>query len=135
MTLSTYHDNLLYNLPCDTSRLAPCTQEEADTHIFLHLEDIVKEGRDKVTIRTVDTNVVVLAVAASQRLSHIHLWIAYGVGKHFRYLAAHEIATTLGPSKCTALPFFRALSGCDIVSFFHGYGKKLLGLHGKTLML
>ena len=65
MILSTYHDNVLYNLLCDISRLAPCTQEEADTHIFLRLEDIVKEGRDKVTLRTVDTNVVVLAVAAS----------------------------------------------------------------------
>ena len=124
MTLSTYHDNVLCNLPCDTSRLAPCTQEEADTRIFLYLEDIVKEGRDKVTIRTVDTDVVVFVVAASQRLSHIQLWIAYGVGKHFKYLASHEIATTLGPSKCRALPFFHALSGCDIVSFFHGMGKK-----------
>ena len=131
MILSTYHDNVLYNLPCDTSRLAPCTQ--ADTHIFHHLEDIVKETRDKVTIRTVDTDVVVLALAASRRLSHIHLWIAYGVGKHFRYLAAHEIATTLGPSKCRSLPFFHALSGCDLVSFFHGKGKKPAWATSKNL--
>ena len=101
--------------------------------IFHHLEDIVKEGRDKVTIRTVDTDVVVLAVAASRRLSHIHLWIAYGVGKHFRYLAAHEIATTLGPSKCRALPFFHALSGCDLVSFFRGKGKKTAWATSKNL--
>ena len=104
------------------------------TYISLHLEDIVKEGRDKVTIRTVDTDVVVLAVAASQRLSHIHLCIAYGVGKHFRYLAAHEIATTLiEPSKCRALPFFHALSGCDIVSFFHNKGKETAWATWKNL--
>ena len=88
--------------------------------IFFHLEDIVKEGCDKVTIRTVDTDVVV----ASQCLSHIQLWIAYGVGKHVKFLEAHEIATALRPSKCRTLPFFRALSDCDIVYFFHGKGKK-----------
>ena len=76
---------------------------------------------------------VVLALAASRRLSHIHLWIAYGVGKHFRYLAAHEIATTLGPSKCRALPFFHALSGCDLLSFFHGKGKKTAWATSKNL--
>ena len=95
MILSTYHENVLCNLPCDTSRLAPCTQEEADARIFLHLEDIVKKGCNKGTIRTVDTDVVV----ASQCLSHIQ-WIAFGVGKHVRFLEAHEIATALGPSKC-----------------------------------
>ena len=133
MVLSTYHDNVLCNLPCDTSRLTPCTQEQADTRIFLHLEDIVKEGGDKFTIRTVDTDVEVLGVAASQRLSHIQLWIAYGLGKHFRFLAAHEIATALGPSKCRALLFFHALSGCDIVSFFHGKSKKFAWATWKNL--
>ena len=120
MILSTCHDNVLCNLPCDTSKLAQCTQEEADTRIFLNLEDIVKGGCVKIKIRTVDTDVVV----ASQCLRHIQLWIAYGVGKHVKFLEAHEIATALGPSKCRALPFFRALSGCDIVYFFHGKGKK-----------
>ena len=50
---------------------------EADTHISPHLEDIVKEGCDKVTIRTVDTNVVV----ASQRLScGLHMVLANMLG-------------------------------------------------------
>ena len=81
---------------------------------FPSSEIIVKEGCDKVTKRTVDTYVVVLDVAAFQRLSHIQLWIAYGVGKHFRFLAAHAIGTALGPSKCRTLPFLHALSGCDM---------------------
>ena len=94
---------------CSVIVLVSPMYTEADTHIFPHLEDIVKEGCDKVTIRIVDTNVVV----ASQRLGLIQLLIAYGVGKHVRFLAAHEIATSLGPSKCRAPPFFHALSGCD----------------------
>ena len=119
MILSTYHENVLCKLPCDTSRLASCTQEEADARIFLHLEDIVKKSCDKVTIHTVDTDVVV----ASQCLSHIQ-WVACGVGKHVRFLEAHEIATALGLGKCRSLPFFHALGGCYIIYFFHYKGDK-----------
>ncbi len=43
--------------------------------------------------------------------------------KHFRFLPIHELADTLGPQKCIALPFFHSLAGCDTVSFF-GKSKK-----------
>ena len=62
----------------DVSGLAPCTHEEADTRILLHLEDAVRHGNTKVSIRTVDTDVVVLAVASAQRLNIPELWIAFG---------------------------------------------------------
>ena len=39
--------------------LAPCLQEEADTRLLLHVADAVQKGCKKVTIRTVDTDVVV----------------------------------------------------------------------------
>ena len=52
------------------------------------------------------------------------LWIAFGVGKHFRYLPIHDIASQLGGKTCKALPMFHAFSGCDTVSFFAGKGKK-----------
>ena len=108
----------------DVSGLAPCTHEEADTRILLHLEDAVKQGYNKVSIRTVDTNVVVLAVASAQRLNITELWIAFGAGKNFRYLPAHEMADALGPNRCVALPMFHAFTGCDTVSCFGGRGKR-----------
>ena len=49
--------------------LAPCSQEEADGRTFLHAADAAQRGNDRILIRTVDTDVVVLAVTASQRLS------------------------------------------------------------------
>ena len=113
--ISTLHLEVLCNLPKDISRLAPCTHEEADTRIILHLEDAVKEGNTKVSIRTVDTDVVVLAVTSAQRLKNAEIWIAFGVGKSFRFLAAHEMARTLGPDWCMALPMFHAFTGCDTV--------------------
>ena len=84
----------------DIAGLAPCTHEEADTRMLLHVEDATKQGYTKVSIRTVDTDVVVLAVAAAQRLSIDELWVAFGTGKSFRFLAAHEMAQALGPDKC-----------------------------------
>jgi len=52
------------------------------------------------------------------------LWVAFGTGKAFRYLPAHEISASLGPEKARALLMFHALTGCDTVSAFVGHGKK-----------
>ena len=54
--------------PRDTSRLAPCDHEEADTRMILHLADVVNEGFREILLRTVDTDVVVLCVAAAAKI-------------------------------------------------------------------
>ena len=72
--------------------------------MLLHVEDAVKKGYTKVSICTVDTDVVVLVVAATKRLNIDDLWVAFGTGKSFRFLAAHEISQALGPDKCRGLP-------------------------------
>ena len=57
-------------------------------------------------IRTIDTDVVVLAVSKMQDIDVDELWIAFGTGKHFRYLATHDIAAQLGTHALTvATPF------------------------------
>ena len=122
--LSTIQSDVVCTQSKNVSRLTPCTHEEADTRIILHLEDAVTEGFNKISIRTVDTDVVVLAVAAAQRHGNTEIWIAFGTGKSFRFLAAHEMARILGPDRCTALPMFHAFTGCDTVSFFGGRGKR-----------
>ena len=75
------------------------------------------------SIRTVDTDVVVLAISSAGRLN-VPVWIVYGTGKHTHIIPAHEIAASIGPSQSVALPMFHAFTGCDIVSFFAGRGKK-----------
>jgi len=57
--------------------LEPCSQEEADSRMFLHAADAAQRGNDRILIRTVDTYVVVLAVTATQRLS-VKIWLAFG---------------------------------------------------------
>ena len=122
--LSTIQSDIVCNQSRNVSRLTPRAHEEADTRTILHLEDAVTEGFNKISIRTVDTDVVVLAVAAAQPNGNTEIWIAFGTGKSFRFFAAHEMARVLGPDRCTALPMFHALTGCDTVSFFGRRGKR-----------
>ena len=77
-----------------------------------------------MTIRTVDTDVVVLAVAMFRKIKPEEMWIALGSGANLRYIGVHEIANKLDSSTCAALPMFHALTGCNTVSAFAGRGKK-----------
>ena len=105
--------------------LLPANHKEADTRLMLHVQDAVKQGYTKISICTVHTDMVFLAVTAAQQLNISDLWVAFGTGKNFRILAAHDMAKALGPEKFAALPVFHAFTGCDTVSFFAGRGKKI----------
>ena len=109
--VTTYGAQVLSIPSRATSLLAPCSHEEADTRMILHLADAVNQGFQKILLRTVDTDVVVLAVAAVAKIEIQELWVAFETGQHFRYIAAHEIASVIGPDKSKALPVFHAYSG------------------------
>ncbi len=76
-------------------------------------------------IRTVVTDVVVMAVSLFRQLDITELWIAFGVGKKFRYIPIHAIADSeaLGSEKSNGLPVFHAVTGCDQTSSFAERGK------------
>ena len=95
--------------------------------MLLHVQDALQQGYKKILLRTVDTDVLVLAAAFLQQITegeHLDLWVAFRTGNHFQYIAAHEIATKLGPEVSKALPVFHAFTGCDTVSCFGGRVKK-----------
>lgn len=48
----------------DTIDLAPCEHYEANVRLILHAVDAAKRAFNKATVNTVDTDVVVTAVAA-----------------------------------------------------------------------
>ena len=120
--ITTFKNEVLCNQNRQQANLSPCSHEEADTRIILHFADAAKSGYDRILLRTVDTDVVVLAIAYTYTASEI--WIVLGTGKHFRYIGVHCIAKTLGPDKSSVLPLFHAFTGCDTDSAFHGKGKK-----------
>ena len=77
----------------DSDSLSQCYHEEADSSMLLHANHAAICGHLNILIRTVDTDVVVLVVSIAEALGpECELWLAFGTGKHFRYLAAHKIS-------------------------------------------
>ena len=79
------------------SSLSPCNHEEAGTRMMVHVADAVQKGLTKVFLRTVDTDVVVMAIAVSQALSISELWITLGVRKNLRFLPVHKLPQVWAP--------------------------------------
>ena len=65
--------------------------------MILHAGDAARCGFQRITIRTVDTDVVVLAVSCVKSFNITELWLAFGTGKHLRFIPAHQIVESLGP--------------------------------------
>ena len=108
------------------SLLSPCNHEEADTRIFVHVSSLVLKGHKNIIIATVDTDVVIIAIAKFNQLVSIGLhtlWVEFGVGKNRKWLPINSYAEHIGLDKCHGLPFWYAFSGCDTVSSFAGRGK------------
>ena len=122
--ISTKLEDVVSSTPVEKEGIAPCNHEEADSRIMLHVAQGAAQGHAKIMIKTVDTDIVVLATAYVVKLSIQELWVDFGVGKHTRCIPAHKIAQDLGPDTCEALPFFHSITGCDTVSAFAGRGKK-----------
>ena len=119
---STYEEQVLSSPPRDDTE--QCSHEEADTRLILHVSHASRCGHRKFMVRTIDADVVVLAVSKMANIDADEVWTALGTGKHFRYLAIHDIAAQLGSQKAKALPMVHALTGCDTDSFFSGRGKR-----------
>lgn len=110
----------LDNMPLIT----PCNHEEADTRMLLHANHASKTGHEHVTIRSADTDVLILSVHFFKDLNLQCLWVATGIGSSFRYLPVHEICNTISPTMTSGLLFYHAFSGCDSVFSFANVGKK-----------
>ncbi|CAC5394392.1 unnamed protein product [Mytilus coruscus] len=118
----TVGENVIsYQAHIDKSKLQPCKHEEADTRVMIHVADAVRDGFKNISIKTVVTDVIVIAISVFKDTKADEIWIAW---KHFRYIPIHDIAQSLGPLKSRILPIFQAFTGCDTVSSFAGRGKK-----------
>ena len=104
--------------------LTNCNHEEADTRIFVHAKDAYFKGYNSILIRTVDTDVVILAINVLNHIPLNQLWIHFSVGKNARYIPVHEIYKELSEAKSRILPLFHALTACDQTSSFATRSKK-----------
>ena len=100
------------------TNLWPCTQEEGDTRAFMHIGDMVQNGLQKIKLRTVDTDVIVIALGLYEILALQELWVEFGTGKNKKFFDVNSLYQAIGPAKAKALLFFHVFTGCDKVSFF-----------------
>ena len=127
---STYDDHVLVNTSnrqsaADFDTIMPCNHQEADSRIFLHFSHSAQQGLSKAFIRTVDSDVVIIALGHFGSLGVMELWIGFGTGKAFQHIPVHEITQTFGPEKSLSCPLFHSFTGCDTTSSFLGIGKKI----------
>ena len=59
------------------SLIMPCAHEEEDVRMLLHICHAAKQGVTKAMIRTVNTDVPVIAIGKCESLGLNELWMAY----------------------------------------------------------
>jgi hypothetical protein len=96
--------------------------EEADSRIIFHAVFIGKQCRDKsqtVVVHSCDTDVFILLL---YHVSHLNatIWMDTGTSSKNtrRLINVSELAKTLTPPVCSALPAFHAFTGCDYTASF-----------------
>ena len=75
------------------------------------------KGHRKLCIRTVDTNVVVLAITMFNQINPDELWLAFGTKVHFRYIPIHEVNNEMDLIVCKTLPV--SMHSLDVILFQH----------------
>ena len=107
-----------------STSMPECDLEEADTRICIHIIDALLKGMQRIVVRTVDKDIVVILFGVFGQLhdnhQYINMWVAFGMGQNFKEIHINSICKTLGKETCLALPGFHAFTG----SQFQGKGKK-----------
>ena len=99
LLIATKRDKVLSSseLP-RTHRLSPCSHEEADTRGPAHLQDIVLHDHSVISMRTVDTDWIVMAFVQCHSLTPEleEFYMEFGIGKDYRqvYILCKNINVT-----------------------------------------
>lgn len=121
---ATLLEHITSNEAIEETFLVPCTKHEADDRMFLHANELSRLGHKKLSIITVDTDVVMLSLFTVWDIDVSELWIEFGTEKNKKWLPIHLYAHKLGKDRCKAILFWYAFTGCDTVSQFQGRGKQ-----------
>ena len=80
LLLTTRFETVLSNMPCDVTKLQKFNHSEADTRILLHLAHAAEQGHTTAFVRTVDSDVVILAIRFFETLGLTELSVGFGTG-------------------------------------------------------
>lgn len=99
--------------------------EEADTKIVHDVCKLDVYAKTNVLLKTSDTDVLIIMLGNMDHLQsdELKIFMEYGTGNSKRYINVTKLHMELGPSLCTSLPGFHALTGCDYNPSFFQKGK------------
>ena len=97
--------------------------EEVHKRMIYHVGQL--PSGTNVVVRTVDTDVVVIALGCFHQLQDKKIWVESGVQSknNLTYISINQLFDQLGEPLCKALPFYHAFTGCDYTSSFNRKGK------------
>jgi hypothetical protein len=110
----------LTQLGCETVASLYSNQEEADTRMVLHAQEIASTGIHTIIVASSDTDVFVLFVAF---VINCVVLLKHQQRTRTVYVDIASIQRSIGKLMCDALPALHAYTGCDTVSAFSGKGK------------
>ena len=96
--------------------------EEADTRLLLHVHQAARVF-SSVTIKSPDTDVMVLSLAKSQDFHVCLLLFMTRSSSNNRIINITELEIKLGQEKCQASLGLHIFTGCNNISAFKGKGK------------
>ena len=103
-----------------------CNQEEADTHVLIHLLHALQSSSLGM-VYTGDTDVVVILLSNFHHIKALNpateIWISFKAGMTTNIISLNTITTNLGTTTCKAMALFQAFTGSDSTSFFMFKGK------------
>ena len=112
--------------------MPPSDNEEADTQMCVHIKNSLEKGDRVVSVQIVDSGVIIIIAAMFHQLqstySGVEIWVAFCVGKHFRYLHISKICQNLGVSRARHCP---STMHSPVVISLHNSMVKERSLHGR----
>ena len=99
--------------------------EEADNRIICHVMDMLNKGIKSITVRTVDSDVVVILLGFTTKFLSVccDLQLIVDFADKHQLYSITEAHKKLGGDVADAMPVFHSFSGCDSVSAFFGHSK------------
>lgn len=124
MVIITHGEKVLSSAPCDLAGLMDCTHEEADTSMFMHASDGAQHGMEKILLRTVDMDVVVISTSLAQKIDCECLCWCLVQSKHSGISMQQPWLKHLVMKNAWHFLHSTGLTGCDVTSSFAGKGKR-----------
>ena len=87
---TAYNEDLYSSDGTESAKISPCNHEEDDCRVFLHCENMSKEGVNQAMMFIADIDVAIIATSVFSELILLELWIEFGKTANRKYIPIYE---------------------------------------------